>query len=61
MSESNGWSDEQIQAELEAVLADLRALEEHLAEPLTLTEAIGELSATHALYDQLTGTDGTDG
>ena len=52
MSESNGWSDEQVQAELEAVLADLRTLKEHLAEPLTLTDSIAELETTLAVDEQ---------
>ncbi|MFC6763580.1 hypothetical protein [Natrinema soli] len=51
MSESNGWSDERVQAELEAVLADLQTLEEHLAEPLTLADAIAELETTITMYE----------
>ncbi|WP_200840344.1 hypothetical protein [Natrialba sp. INN-245] len=52
MSESTGWPDDRVQAELEAVLADLRTLEEHLAEPLTLADSIVELEATLAVYEQ---------
>ncbi len=53
MSEStDSWSDERVQAELEAVLADLQTLEEHLAEPLTLADAIAELEMTIAVYEQ---------
>ncbi|MFC6764384.1 hypothetical protein [Natrinema soli] len=53
MSEStDNWSDEQVQAELEAVLADLQTLEEHLAEPLTLADAIAELETTITMYEQ---------
>jgi len=45
MSESvDSWPDERVQAEPEVVLADLRTLEEYLAEPLTLADAIAELS-----------------
>ncbi|UHQ99192.1 hypothetical protein HYG81_26540 (plasmid) [Natrinema zhouii] len=52
MSESvDSWPDERVQAELEAVLADLRTLEEHLAEPLTLADAIAELETTRAMYE----------
>ncbi|MFC6764823.1 hypothetical protein [Natrinema soli] len=52
MSEStDSWSDERVQAELEAVLADLQTLEEHLAEPLTLADAIAELETTRAMYE----------
>ncbi|UHQ98725.1 hypothetical protein HYG81_22460 (plasmid) [Natrinema zhouii] len=53
MSEStDSWSDERVQAELEAVLADLQTLEEHLAEPLTLSGAITELETTITMYEQ---------
>ncbi|ADB63681.1 hypothetical protein Htur_4945 (plasmid) [Haloterrigena turkmenica DSM 5511] len=45
------WSDEQMQAELEAVLADLQTLDEHLVEPLTLADSIIELEATRAMYE----------
>jgi hypothetical protein len=52
MSEStDSWSDEKVQVELEAVLADLRTLEEHLADPLTLADAIAELETTRAMYE----------
>ncbi|WP_222913758.1 hypothetical protein [Natrinema sp. SYSU A 869] len=52
MSEStDSWSDERVQAELEAVLADLQTLEDHLAEPLTLSGAITELETTRAMYE----------
>lgn len=52
MSEStDNWSDERMQAELEAVLADLQTLEEHLVEPLTLADSIAELEATRAMYE----------
>jgi|AntDeeMinimDraft_4_1070355.scaffolds.fasta_scaffold01326_2 hypothetical protein len=48
MSESvDSWPDERVQAEPEVVLADLRTLEEYLAEPLTLADAIAELETTH--------------
>ncbi|WP_255171157.1 hypothetical protein [Natrononativus amylolyticus] len=52
MSESTGWPDDRVQAELEAVLANLRTVEEHLAEPLTLADSIAELEATIAVYEQ---------
>lgn len=45
-------ADEKVQAELEAVLADLQTLEECLPEPLTLTELIAELETTIAVYEQ---------
>ncbi|MFC6764833.1 hypothetical protein [Natrinema soli] len=52
MSEStDSWPDERVQAELEAVLADLQTLEEHLAEPLTLVDAITELETTRTMYE----------
>ncbi|ELY91402.1 hypothetical protein [Natrialba taiwanensis] len=52
MNEStDNWSDERVQAELEAVLADLRTLEEYLVEPLTLADAIAELETTRAMYE----------
>ncbi|UHQ98931.1 hypothetical protein HYG81_24540 (plasmid) [Natrinema zhouii] len=53
MNEStDNWSDERVQAELEAVLADLQTLEEHLAEPLTFADAIAELETTITMYEQ---------
>ncbi|MFC6764595.1 hypothetical protein [Natrinema soli] len=53
MNEStDNWSDERVQAELEAVPADLQTLEEHLVEPLTLADAIAELETTIAVYEQ---------
>ena len=52
MSESNGWSAERVQVELEAVLAALRPLEDQLTEPLCLANSITELETTLSTYEQ---------
>ncbi|UHQ98358.1 hypothetical protein HYG81_20060 (plasmid) [Natrinema zhouii] len=52
MSESvDSWPDERVQTELKAVLAELQTLEDHLAEPLTLSSAITKLETTRAMYE----------
>ncbi|WP_114578819.1 hypothetical protein [Saliphagus sp. LR7] len=61
MSPRNSWSSNRVKIELEDTLKTLDRLETHLPEPLTLTESIGELETTLALYDQLTETESTDG
>ncbi|MFC4986809.1 hypothetical protein [Saliphagus infecundisoli] len=61
MSPRNSWSSNRVKTELDDTLETLDRLENHLLEPLTLTESIGELETTLALYDQLTETESTDG
>ncbi|WP_114579555.1 hypothetical protein [Saliphagus sp. LR7] len=61
MNSSGSWSSERVKIELEDTLENLARLENHLPEPLTLTESIGELETTLALYNQLTETEGHNG
>ncbi|MFC4990530.1 hypothetical protein [Saliphagus infecundisoli] len=53
MTFSDSWSSDRFNT--------LDYLENHLPEPVTLTESIGELETTLPLYDQLTETESTDG
>ncbi|MFC4986790.1 hypothetical protein [Saliphagus infecundisoli] len=47
------WSSDRVKSELEDALENLRRLDEHLAEPLTLNDSIVELETTIAFYDHL--------